>query len=295
MIITAQVTPTRPRSVKPRKWPARDIRALATHALMSGAKFARLGVVEWDVSADCSSPRYVEYWGRREIRPTKLQVTTWEELLGAINSHDARRDDPVTVEMWTRCRRCPPCLKARGIGWAYRAKAEIAAAPRTWFGTLTLSPENHWLMQTRATARLSAGGTVFEQLSPAEQFQERHQEISREITKYLKRVRKESGIPLRYFLVCEAHKSGLPHYHILIHEVVDGQTVKHSTVRSQWPLGYSRWKLCENADAAWYCAKYLTKAALARVRASQAYGNPPSGIGGLPTVKNHPPKQKSHF
>ena len=52
-------------------------------------------------------------------------------------------------------------------------------------------------MLCQARQRLWSGGTDFDALSPAEQFAERMTEIGREVTLYLKRVRKESGARVR--------------------------------------------------------------------------------------------------
>lgn len=93
-----------------------------------------------------------------------------------------------------------------------------------------------------------------------------------EITKYLKRVRKKSGAPLRYILVAEAHKSGLPHYHMLIHECDPSRQVRHKDLTAAWSWGFTRFKLVETSNTAWYVCKYLSKAQLARVRASVRYG-----------------------
>lgn len=173
--------------------------------------------------------------------------------------------------------------------WRSRAERETRAALRTWFGTLTLSPAAHQTMVSKARARLGAQGVDFDALPYGEQFRERHREISREITKYLKRVRKESG-ELRFLMVAEHHKSGLPHYHLLVHER-DALGVKHRTLSTQWKLGFEKWRLLTDLREASYLCKYLAKATVARVRASGAYGEAtslvltPEGHRSLETVK----------
>lgn len=174
------------------------------------------------------------------------------------------------ITMYVECRACPACLRRRAWEWRGRAAAELAGARRTWFGTITLGPEAHALMAARAAYSLSLEGKDFEALSREAQFSARHHQCNSELTRYLKRVRKESG-SFRYLLVTEAHKSGLPHYHCLLHEKEDGQ-VKHKCLQDQWRLGFTKWKLAEARSAA-YCTKYLTKSAQARVRASQLYGD----------------------
>lgn len=127
-------------------------------------------------------------------------------------------------------------------------------------------------MVSRARQRLWSGGTDFDALSPHEQFMERMTEIGREVTLYLKRVRKESGARVRYLLVAEAHKTGLPHLHILVHEASPDKPVRHKTLEGQWKLGFTRFKLAHDVKTASYVCKYISKALLARVRASLRYG-----------------------
>lgn len=155
--------------------------------------------------------------------------------------------------------------------WTTRAKAEVQAAPRTWFGTLTLSPEAHMTMVSRARARLLVQGIDFERLPLGEQFTERVHEVNIEVTKYLKRVRKACG-SFRYLLVVEHHKSGLPHLHFLIHEIELG-AVKYAVLAEQWQLGHEKIRLLADGDNAAYLCKYLSKATVARVRASGGYGD----------------------
>ncbi len=147
---------------------------------------------------------------------------------------------------------------------------------RTWFLTLTLSPQWHSTMANRARLRLARQSVDFETLTPATQFAERNREIGREITLYIKRVRKRAGVPLRYCLVAEKHKSGLPHYHALVHEVDFDNPVRSSILRKEWKLGFSQCKLVAQGDEAKtanYVAKYLSKDAASRVRASVGYGH----------------------
>lgn len=256
-----------------RKWAVRDVRRLASRALLLGATAVTPQRVTWDVSGDCQNPRYVEFWGRQERqRPRKLVTVTLEEFQ-TVPGNAHLDTGSLVLEMETRCRKCQACLRTRAAHWSYRAKSELAVAARTWFGTMTLGPQEHSLLAFRARARLSAGGTDFDALSDAEQFQERHREVARELTLWLKRVRKESEAPLRYILVAEAHKSGLPHYHVLVHESDPARPVRERTLRLQWKLGFSKFNLVSAGEpAAKYVCKYLSKAALARVRASVGYG-----------------------
>lgn len=175
--------------------------------------------------------------------------------------------------------------------WRTRAEHETRAALRTWFGTLTLNPAAHMTMVSRARVRLAQQGIDFDDLPIGEQFIERHREISREITKYLKRVRKISG-QFRFLMVAEHHKSGLPHYHVLVHER-DAHGVKHRVLSSEWKLGFEKWRLLTDLREASYLCKYLAKATVARVRASGAYGQAyqidPRSLTIAEGVKKRPP------
>lgn len=235
------------------------------------------GVVRWDVSAGCLTPRYVEVLGRA-ARNHATKGSHGQVLRGDLTLHPQPRmgyisnwsDPPATVEILTKCRRCAPCLRARGLEWTYRAQRELQAAARTWFGTMTLRPEEHWLASCKW--EVAKAGRKFGELSPREQFQAETEVVSVEITRWLKRVRKQSGARLRYLLVAEAHKSGLPHYHVLVHEVSPLETVGERVLRHQWKLGHSKFKLVEGTAVAGYVAKYISKAAECRVRASVRYG-----------------------
>ena len=97
-------------------------------------------------------------------------------------------------------------------------------------------------------------------------------EVGREVTRYLKRVRKESGARVRYLLVAERHKSGQPHLHIMVHEADQERPVRYATLANQWKLGFVHFKLAQDTKTAAYVCKYISKALLARVRASLRYG-----------------------
>lgn len=169
-----------------------------------------------------------------------------------------------------RCRKCPECLAYRGRVWTARAVAETLGSVRTWFGTLTLAPD-------RATqCRMSADSAVTNAISdrtPENHFQRMVDFVNPEITRFLKRVRKNSDARLRYLLVAEAHKSGMPHWHILLHEHAGSASKRE--LEAAWRYGFSHWRLVQTQDprAARYACKYLSKTALARVRASKQYGS----------------------
>lgn len=191
-----------------------------------------------------------------------------------MNGFTTSEDPSYFVDIEVPCRMCSNCLAARRNLWAFRAKQEHAEAVRTWFGTLTLRPEEHF----KCVAHYIAGGGDTAQLDASEQFAMRHKYISRWITLYLKRVRKESGAECRYLFVAEAHKSGLPHYHCLLHELSPAHAIPKSLLQRQWWHGYSAFKLVSEERQLWYVAKYLAKDSRARVRASVLYGRRPIDI-----------------
>lgn len=183
------------------------------------------------------------------------------------------------IDVAVRCRDCPPCREARRRHWAARARSEIDAAPRTWFGTLTLRPEQQFRLVALANASLLARGTTYAQLSDADQFKERIKPLVREVQLYMKRLRKEGAV-FRYLVAIERHKSGAPHVHFLMHEV--SAPIRHKALSAQWRLGFSNIKLVaqhEAQGAAYYVAKYLTKES-SRLLASKLYGVvlPPSPV-----------------
>lgn len=243
---------------------------IARAALDRGAAFEqREGVprsmLVWNAYGRCQSPVY------REVSTTIATKLRTGQTRSRYD-HGTERTHGSTIELYVRCRKCPPCLKARAAMWRSRSETELALAGRTWFGTLTLSPAEHFKVTSNARLRLARQGFDFDRLSEEEQFAERHKSISPEITRFLKRVRKEANVPLRFILVAEAHKSGMPHYHLLIHEPV-GMPVRHRVLKEQWRLGFSNFKLVEAGKvAARYVCKYLAKSSIARVRASVGYG-----------------------
>lgn len=259
----------------------KDLRATAARALFTTAEVKTPTSIDWSVAGKCEQPVNFTLEGRHH---EYLAADEWGDAVGLSRfagikhggfpmlNVDAPSHAPLFVDLTVRCRRCPWCLKQRAKLWSLRARAEIHAASRTWFGTMTLRPQEHWLASCRAEVAMARTGVKWAELSPDEQFQALHAENSKEITKWLKRIRKESASRLRYFLVAEAHKSGLPHYHILVHERWLGGTVTERTMRHQWKLGHSKFNLVHDAGASWYVAKYLAKASRARVRASERYG-----------------------
>lgn len=190
------------------------------------------------------------------------------------------------------CRRCPACRRARQNLWTARAKAELGSASRTWFATLTVAPSAFTILLARARVRAKSRGYDYDAEPSDRRFTLLVGELQRDVTRYLKRVRKSSGAKLRYMLVVEQHKSGLPHMHGLVHEVHADLPVRKSVLRDQWDLGFTKWKLVDasHGRTAHYVCKYLSKDAQARVRASIHYGR---GHNPTPGPQQNDPPQPS--
>lgn len=176
-------------------------------------------------------------------------------------------DRAVSERVAVRCRKCENCLRYRGRLWTARAMDECKFSQRTWMGTLTLAPDRQTWARYSAHLRMSRRMSDF---SEDKVFEETVGFISPEITRFLKRVRKVA--PFRYLLVTEKHKSGLPHFHMLLHEYAGA--ISKRVLEDKWRYGYSHWRLVETGDAraCGYVCKYLAKSALTRVRGSKDYG-----------------------
>lgn len=253
LIIPAQVTPPRGRL---RQVDYQSYLSLGRRALDAGAVMLRPRVFRWNTSPWCDDPFTTVVSGheRTGIRRAGFSL---DRIAGG------------WIEVLTACRRCAGCARHRRALWGARARSEIAAAVRTWFGTLTLHP--HYQAMTRMQARKDRGAS-WSRLSEMDKILAQHDVISKEITRYLKRVRKNSGCEIRYLLVMELHKSGLPHYHILIHEPSAARGVSWRQLSEPWSWGFSQFKLVDGPQGANYIAKYLSKSLRARVRASIRYG-----------------------
>lgn len=217
----------------------------------------------WDIAGKCQSPVSVELHGR--------PASDWLRRLKFVRIAP-RQKHSLIVELETPCRRCPACLKARMRMWTARAMHEVRNAKRTWFCTFTFAPEQHYAMQCRAVAFADARSIPTNELTADELSERQSNECAKELTKFMKRIRKE--VPqarLRYLLVREKHKSGLPHWHALLHES-NAIPISYRVLDRNWQLGHAKFKLVEDERAAFYVAKYLGKSNEGRVRASIRYG-----------------------
>jgi len=214
-----------------------------------------------DFSRKCSKPVLVELKGMPcpLLQSKRAEVFSWWDInMGTpvfplVDARVGRSKH--WIDMLVPCRKCEACLKARGRLWSERAFHEVRGSTRTWFCTYTLNPS--W----RVRAEIEASTSEPEDL---------YRVVSKWFTLYLKRLRKESGVSFRYLLVVELHKDGFPHLHALVHEI-GGQQITKRQLQGQWPYGYTSVKLA-NPTSARYVTKYISKQAIARIRASLGYG-----------------------
>lgn len=210
----------------------------------------------WNVAGRCANPQIVTLYGRDYADRSRIGRPRQSRLL----------------EISTKCRNCASCLKERRTMWQFRGIEEYGMSARTWFGTMTWSPEHRYVLEAQTRTRLTSGGTDFDRLPEGEKFDELAKSAGAHLTRMLKRIRSESEAPLRYLLVTEFHKSGFPHHHMLLHEVEPDKPVRKELLHRQWSYGFSSWKLADK-DSVSYVTKYLLKARVGvRVRASLAYG-----------------------
>lgn len=228
----------------------------------------RPGVVEWDASGGCDDPVFRSIIGHPTDQIGRA-LPRWGGIMyrGVPFVKNATR----YLDMWVPCRRCRTCLRRKAAHWRLRAMTECSRnRGRTWMGSMTLSP--YWRSRLELEARAAVGNSEFASLSAEQRTAQLAKQGGKYVTLWLKRVREQSGAALRFLLTCEPHKDGVPHWHVLLHEVGDKQ-VRHKVLKRQWTHGFSDFHLVEDGpSAAGYVAKYISKSPLTRVRASVGYG-----------------------
>lgn len=277
---------------------------------------------EWDISGRCHAPVAFELTARNhgefayvanpdklvrqsrrvvQVLGGKLISKRYGEMLLPMGAVKKVRTGSVTGFFWlslyVRCRKCPACLRARAKMWRERAIIETNRASRTWFLTLTLSPDSHFRILSEARFTGDQTRNPFEAMNEQEQFAARCRALGPHITRYVKRVRKSSEAPLRYLFVTEKHKTGLPHLHALVHEQDAFRPVRKAVLKEQWQLGFSDVKLCRDTATAGYLCKYLSKTLATRVRGSLKYGGLIDPFTVSDQIQNefkidHPPQSK---
>lgn len=156
----------------------------------------------------------------------------------ARDSFGSAAKKPLVLEILFRCRSCKECERSNSRQWAARCGLEYERAARTWFGTLTLSPEQHALVdQWVADANLwpERSRLSDEQYEKA-LFRARASIVGDQMNSWLAIVRDVAYLRqhkrelIRYLLVAERHASrdtavimrNRPHYHIVLHEKMPG-------------------------------------------------------------------------
>jgi hypothetical protein len=227
---------------------------------------------EADFSGICQKPLSFSHWALHS--GSVAEITKNQRFPGDLPAGVQAGDKKpgITVDLQVPCRQCEACRAAHGKLWRDRARSEMRTATqrncRNWFGTLTWSPQSHWAAECAIREKM-------DDPSPSDVAirERRIRRMGAEATLMLKRIRKNSGVPIRYLLVTEEHKSGLPHIHILIHEVSDLAPLRKSVLDAAWRGGFCQWRLAKGVTAAFYVSKYISKSLGGRVRASAGYGN----------------------
>lgn len=281
--------------------------ALARSVLDRGGRVVSATQIEWRVSGNCTAPVTIVRTGRPYVDLNPIQVydsghyNAWEPrmILGP------QPTGKITVEITARCRKCAQCLRKRANEWGHRASIEVARSARTWFGTITLSPDRAYHYRQAAIARWRPNGDL-EAEPDGVLFAKWQNAIAVEFTLMFKRLR-NAGYRFRYMLVVEAHQSGTPHFHALVHEQDPEVPLRHAVLTAAWTQGFTNWKLVDKEEpkVVWYAVKYLSKSKLARVRSSLGYGeeiiaddfspeNPPKAERSPATDEHGSPTQTQH-
>lgn len=226
-------------------------------------------------------------------------------LIGAVNAYSRRKHRKSAGIVLTeeyRCGKCGPCREHRRKTWMARAVVEHNRSARSWMVTFTLSPAwqaelsvkaDKLYRQKHANADLPT--------SKQERLDLKMRVLKRLIGRWLRVLAGPGSTASKraYVLVAELHKSGEPHFHMLIHEREAGSIFRdedcHFTRRGEyfvgdesrakklWRFGFCRISMCKDEAGAVYVMKYLAKTQTYRVAASQHYGAawPDAGDGNL--------------
>lgn len=250
---------------------------LLRRALGAGAERTSLLSARWNIAASCTDPYWTVYTGRPEAN---IKLGEFADR-NTHFEHTPGQRATVYVEIGTRCRRCDNCRSYRRWLWSFRMTEELRRGVRTWYGTLTLRPSEQYRVLAEARQYMRSRGVSWEHdLSEDERFAAHARFALKEVTKYIKRFRKEAygpkgKAPFKWVCVTERHKSGLPHFHMLVHEV-EMRPIPHRILAGQWHSGFEQWrlvKLDENPKlVAGYLCAYLQKDFSTRIRCSEKYG-----------------------
>lgn len=207
---------------------------------------------------------------------------------------------PFMIRGTGRCRKCEACKMFRAWTWRQRAAEEFRGHQCTLFGTFTMSPEQHYLLDARiASGAGERPARDLRGLPAKELFAARVQAFGDELQRWLKLIRKGKAgekPSLRYLLVAEMHDGsqtglemrGRPHFHILLHTNTPERLVKETEwfvskdgrkllrdsawLRTTWKFGFTSFEFARDERAVVYVTKYISKGMECRVRNSNRYG-----------------------
>lgn len=172
-------------------------------------------------------------------------------------------DRSMAVDFYVPCRKCEKCLEFRKLKWKERCFTELKQAARSWFVTLTFSPVH------LAGVLIEARALEIDRSRAIETAAYKH------VQRYIKRIRKVTKVPFRYFAVYElGEEKGRSHFHIVIHEQDPAKCIRKRTLEGQWP-SFVHARLVDETrlgGAAYYITAYTTKSFACRPRASLRYG-----------------------
>lgn len=250
--------------------------ALEDTVRLIGRKFDKLerkstATMVLKLAGRCEAPVIVE----RQARPRKVLVGSdreWNPITESQPGH------VIFLDMEVPCRRCLPCRRARAAHWRHRIISELSGSHRTWFLTLTLSDHEQWQAIAMASQLAAKSSRSFSACSDDEKQRLLIRAVSPELTRYWKRIRKNSGAKCKFIWVAEFESSGERgswnlHFHALVHEISPEQPIRKAVLKAAWRLGFSMAKLVDEPQkAAGYLCKYVTKSLGAGIRASHRYG-----------------------
>lgn len=237
------------------------------------------GAQEAPLHRDCTAPVYRLMRGVAAIGPARLRQFSndndlsvdYAEGYGLLGGF--KPPEVLSTYISVRCRKCDKCLDAKRRQWTAKAIVEHMRSTRTWFGTLTVGPDRRlWAKAVAMRETRARRCEALADLKPSDQTKAIARVLLPEITRWLKRVRKNAGAPFRYLLVVEAHQDHFPHFHLLLHET--GQPVGKRVLEGAWRYGFSQFRLLPQHEmrAVGYVCKYISKSPQTRIRASRRYG-----------------------
>lgn len=136
------------------------------------------------------------------------------------------------------CGKCPACLASKAQMWTYRLYAESKLHKKSCFVTLTYSDQD--------IDRLYLSPTGIYSLD------------KKELQNFMKRLRKNLSVPLRFYGVGEyGGQTKRPHYHLIIFGLGDNHE-DHHIIQQAWPYGFVSVASVSPRSIA-YVARYCTK------------------------------------